>query len=412
MNALDTFYKMNQVRGDTSMHTPRALVEEMLDKLPVTLWSNPSATFLDPACGRGTFLIAIYERLFTGLESAIPDAVERKNHILKSQLWGIDIDPVMIKLASAAFKLYIKGTTNLICADSLEYDFMGMKFDVVIGNPPYQASNEKSAMGSKTIWQKFIPLALSLVKDSGYVSLIHPQQWRRPDHEILNLFKKENLLFLKMHSLKAGQKIFGAGTSFDYYVLQKALYEGTTTLCDEDGITLVRDISEMSFIPNKRFEIIERLTDSSQKVSFFRAMEFHSQKGLKEPKSSKYLKSYYSMEGDTLQCRYFDPKKITIEAIEKHFVPKVIVQLTGHNMKVFNDFEGELALGEFSIGLRVTSKKEAAQMTQWLQKYWKVLDFAKWGMTREYRFFQMLNKDFYKTEFTPEELVYIESQVK
>jgi len=81
-------------------------------------------------------------------------------------------------------------------------------------------------------------------------------------------------------------------------------------------------------------------------------------------------------------------------------------------MKVLNDYSAQLACGHFCIGLRVISKKEADQMTAWLKKYWKVLDFAKWGMTREYRVFQMLNKDFYKTEFTPEEIAYIESVVK
>jgi len=411
MNALDTFYKMNQVRGDTTMHTPRALVEEMLDKLPVTLWSDPKATFLDPACGRGTFLLAIYERLFTGLASVVPDPNTRKNHILKNQLWGVDIDPIMIRLANAAFKLYIKGVTNFTCADSLEYTFMGMKFDVVVGNPPYQAANEKSAMGSKTIWQKFIPLALSLVKRDGYISFIHPQQWRRPNHEILKSFQEKNLLFLKMFSLQRGQKIFGVGTAFDYYILQNAPYQGITEIVDEADITNRRNITSETFIPNKGEKILQQLFNSPTKIECVWGMEFHGQKGTLTP-TKGYLTSYYSMEGDTPRYRYFDPTKVSQIAIIKHYVPKVIVQLTGHNMKVLNDYSAQLACGHFCIGLRVISKKEADQMTAWLKKYWKVLDFAKWGMTREYRVFQMLNKDFYKTEFTPEEIAYIESVVK
>jgi type I restriction-modification system DNA methylase subunit len=41
--------------------TPSWLVAQMLDKLPMEVWTE-NKTFCDPACGNGNFLVAILER--------------------------------------------------------------------------------------------------------------------------------------------------------------------------------------------------------------------------------------------------------------------------------------------------------------------------------------------------------------
>jgi len=52
-------------RSDLDISTPAALVNEMLDKLFENLTIRPDLTFLDPACGRGTFLRELRKRLLT-----------------------------------------------------------------------------------------------------------------------------------------------------------------------------------------------------------------------------------------------------------------------------------------------------------------------------------------------------------
>ena len=52
-----------RVRDLGEVFTPNATVQEMLDLLPPSIWEpHPSATFLEPACGDGNFLIAILDR--------------------------------------------------------------------------------------------------------------------------------------------------------------------------------------------------------------------------------------------------------------------------------------------------------------------------------------------------------------
>ena len=59
-------------------------------------------------------------------------------------------------------------------------DFLGLddsvKFDVVVMNPPYQASQEASGKrgGGDVLWPDFVNLAFKLIKDGGHLlSLIH-----------------------------------------------------------------------------------------------------------------------------------------------------------------------------------------------------------------------------------------------
>ena len=59
----------------------------MLDLLPSTIWSDETATFLDPVCKTGVFLREITKRLIVGLESKIPSLEKRISHILKKQIY-------------------------------------------------------------------------------------------------------------------------------------------------------------------------------------------------------------------------------------------------------------------------------------------------------------------------------------
>ena len=48
-------------------------------------------------------------------------------------------------------------------------------FDVIIGNPPYQDSGNKSK--SHKLWPKFITKALDSLKDGGFMSFVTPDSW-------------------------------------------------------------------------------------------------------------------------------------------------------------------------------------------------------------------------------------------
>ena len=77
-------------KGSGNMiYTPVKIVDDMLDLLPEEIWSNKDAKFLDICSKSGVFLERIYWRLEQGLKSDIPDFIERSDHILTKQLFGL-----------------------------------------------------------------------------------------------------------------------------------------------------------------------------------------------------------------------------------------------------------------------------------------------------------------------------------
>jgi|14BtaG_2_1085337.scaffolds.fasta_scaffold07120_2 hypothetical protein len=76
------FKSEERIKNLGEIYTPKVLVDKMLDTVSTTEWQDETATFLDPACGNGNFLINI-------LIKRLENGVTLKNALMT--LHGVDI---------------------------------------------------------------------------------------------------------------------------------------------------------------------------------------------------------------------------------------------------------------------------------------------------------------------------------
>ena len=216
--------------------------------------------------------------------------------------------------------------------DSLKFDYWNsLKFDVIVGNPPYQDGSGGRGKGH-ALWVKFTQKAINeLLVEDGYLVYVHPALWRQLDDQLGSLMKKKNLLYLNINDENEGLKNFKVSTRYDWYVLQNRDYSGSTIIDDEDGMQTTLNIAEWRFVPNSNFSNIKKLLagDKDKKVNVLHARtDYGSDKSwVRQSKDSKHnIPCVYSVNKNNM----ITPNKglrWSSKEYKNHFVPKCIFQL-------------------------------------------------------------------------------------
>jgi site-specific DNA-methyltransferase (adenine-specific) len=225
--------------SNDAVFTPPEFANQMLDSVEAqwgkdnpdsNIWEDKSVTFLDPSTKSGVYLREIVKRLNAGLSKEIPDLTERIDHILTKQVFGIATEKLTSLLARRSLYCsknangihsvartfatnsgniwfertehdWNRGKCSFCSATASEYSrgedletyaypfthtsdietritqMFGekMRFDVIIGNPPYQLSDGGGGGSASPIYHQFIEQAMKL--EPRYIAMVTPSRW-------------------------------------------------------------------------------------------------------------------------------------------------------------------------------------------------------------------------------------------
>lgn len=376
--------------------TPISLVEKMLNQLPENVWSNPKLTWLDPAAGCGVFSLIIIKRLMNGLSEFEENEERRYKYIIENMIYVCEIQNKNIDLYNFFFNKENNYNLNYLCGDFLKDFNCNKKFDIIIGNPPY--NNINTGKGGRELWMPFVRKSFDLLSDNGFLCLIHPAKWRKPNHDIFELFKKNNLIFLEIHNEKQGLKIFKAQTRFDFYVLQKSIYSGITKIIDEKGIVNLINIKEWKWLPNFNFDLIHYLIskpgEECCEIIYSSYMYGNFTKHMSKIEINNFnLPCIYGMQKNG-SCSYFYSCQD-----RGHFKqPKIILSLGRHVYSIL-DYEGKYGMMQNSCGIPIKSKQEGEEIKKIIDgvNFKEIINATKWANYQtHYQMFQSFKKNFWE----------------
>ena len=243
--------------------TPITLVREMLDTLPKEVWSNPNLKWLDPANGAGTFPFVVIYKLMNGLKNVegFEDVEFRYKHIVENMIYTCELQSRNVALWLCGVDPKDEYTTNTYWGsfldDAFDYHMKNVwnveKFDIIIGNPPYQHPTNKRWK----LWVSFLD-KISRIKNK-YLLFVTPNAWMNSNGEELD--KAKNIITSKginTVNINVNNYFIGVGEDIGYYFCDGEKRDNITIINDSVRLTIVNDgefiVSDDDRIKNSIFK--------------------------------------------------------------------------------------------------------------------------------------------------------------
>jgi site-specific DNA-methyltransferase (adenine-specific) len=448
--------------SNDEVFTPPALANRMLDSLAhawaeanggADIWADPTVTFLDPFTKSGVFPREIVARLTAGLATEIPNIAARVDHILTKQVFGIGITTLTSLLArrSVYCSKYANGPHSIASsfdrewgniwfertehtwagtrcaycgATKAEYerasdqethayafihasdiqarinDMFGveLKFDVIIGNPPYQLGSDGGTR-DVPIYQLFVEQAKKL--EPRYLTMVIPSRWMASGLG-LSEFRQTMLADRSLRALvdyPVAKDVF-AGVDVKggvCYFLRDAAYEGecevTTVRGNEVTGPLSRDLGEFDvFVRDAKAAAILRKVLAVDEVSIKTILSADKEFGW----TSNFDGFHPTESAGDIPIHYVRQTKRAVGFIARGDVPKSAALIDTHKVMVPKAGSGGAVIPDYVLGTPLIASSPSVCTQTFLFFYVDSAEAAKsvrsYLRTRFLRFLVSLRK--------------------
>jgi tRNA1(Val) A37 N6-methylase TrmN6 len=360
--------------------TPIECIIEMIDKIPVELWSKNDLSILDPCSGNGNFSIPIlFELLKYHSKQTILEQILEFNDINETRLDNIR-------------KVFCNNKYNLQITN---HDFITFdnpkKYDLIVANPPYAKilENGKRASKNHNLIKDFIEKALSQLKPNGYLLFITPDNWMSyaDRNALIKIITQLQIIHLDIHTAKKYFKKIGS--SFTWYIIQNCPYYKNINV---SGIWKKKEY--ISSVVSKERKYIPLLYNQTIQDILFKTIDNTTHKKFEIKTSSdlhKYTKAEFirSEKDDVYKYKLIHTPSQTVYSSRPHKFQvgyKVFISTTD-KYKVFID---DCGMTQSIVFILCCDEDEAKKYLQILHHplYVFINNICRWGNFNNIRILQ------------------------
>lgn len=344
------------------------------------IWSNDLIKWYDPAAGMGNYPIAIFYKLMEGLTNKFPNEIERKKHIIEKQLFMAELNKKNCFIMKQIFNIHQNYKLNLYEGDSLKIDikktFNVDKFDIIIGNPPYNEELKTKQGSASPLYNKFIEY---YIDKCNLLSFIVPSRWFAGGKGLDNFRKmminRTDIVFIK--HFDDACKIFGNMIEIKGGVNYFLIDHKYNDLCNYNNMKIKLNNFDV-ILDNKYYNLITKMLKFENITKIYISQSYYKiqtndkrlieeKDGLKIDKDfyKNYLKCYVSQQKGFI--KYIKKTEINKES---NFFKVIVTEASfGANSGFGNIFIGypyEIYSGSY-ISFKVSNENEAKSLLSYMK---------------------------------------------
>ena len=264
------------------------------------IYEDETLKWGDTTAGMGNFPIAIYYKLMDGLKNKIPNEKDRKKHILEKMLFMAEYNKKNCFIVKQIFNINNEFKLNLYEGDSLQLDIRKVfgitKFDIVIGNPPYNEELTTKKGSATALYNKFVEY---YIEKCDLLCFVIPSRWfsggKGLDSFRKNMLERTDIVYIK--HFDDASKIFGNLVEIKggvNYFLKDSNHNGD---CNFNGsITKLNNYDV--FVDSKYYTLIDKILKFNTIDNLFIGQSYSgvnsNDKRLKDTETNTTLKCYVS----------------------------------------------------------------------------------------------------------------------